>query len=118
LEELTLLHGSITYQRGCGSLLSTTLRWPEFALVRLPDETFRVEVADDLVAKFRKLDERRSWYEQHGVRFYDLLHGPPSCWAQLAGRLDKAVEQLGVEQAAWREVNAELEALRALATRV
>jgi hypothetical protein len=34
----------------------------------------------------------------------------------LAGRLDKATEQLGVELATWREVNAELEALRALAT--
>jgi hypothetical protein len=116
LEELTLLHLSITFQRGCGSLLSTTLRWPEFTLVRSPNETFQVEVVDELVAKFQKLDERRSWYEQPSMRIYDLLIGPPSSWSRLAGRLDKAIEQLGVELATWREVNAELEALRALAT--
>jgi hypothetical protein len=116
LEELTLLHLSITYQRGCGSLLSATLRWPEFTLVRSPNETFRVEVVDELVAKFQKLDERCSWYEQPSMRIYDLLIGPPSSWSRLAGRLDKATEQLGVELATWREVNAELEALRALAT--
>jgi hypothetical protein len=50
----------------------------EFALGRSPDEIFRVEVVDDLVAEFRKLEERHSRLEQPGMRIYDPLLGPPS----------------------------------------
>jgi hypothetical protein len=71
---------------------------------------------DELVAKFRKLEERCSWLERPGVRIYDLLLGPPSDRAHLANCLDDAAGQLGVELAAWREVDADLEALRTLAT--
>jgi hypothetical protein len=83
----------------------------EFMLGHLPDETFQVEVVDELVAEFRKLEERRSRLERPGVRIYDLLLGPPSGRARLA-------RQLGAELAAQREVDAELEALWTLVVRV
>jgi hypothetical protein len=84
----------------------------EFALGRSPDETFQVEVVDELVAEFRKLEERRSRFEWPGMRIYDLLLGPPSGQARLADHLDKAARQLGAELDAWREADVELEALR------
>jgi hypothetical protein len=62
----------------------------EFALGRSPDETFRVEVVDELVAEFRKLEERFSRFEWPGTRIYDLLLGPPSGQARLADHLDEA----------------------------
>jgi hypothetical protein len=53
----------------------------EFMLGRSPDKIFRVDVVDELVAEFRKLEERRSWLERPGVRICDLLLGPPSSQA-------------------------------------
>jgi hypothetical protein len=46
------------------------------------------------------------------MRICDLLLEPPSGQARLADNLDEDVGQLGAALAAWREVNAELEALR------
>jgi hypothetical protein len=52
------------------------------------------------------------------MRNYDLLLGPPVGWARLSNRLDEAAEQFRVELAAWREEDAELEALWILVVRV
>jgi hypothetical protein len=52
------------------------------------------------------------------MRNYDLLLGPPLGWARLSNRLDEAAEQFRVELAAWREEDAELEALWILVVRV
>jgi hypothetical protein len=49
----------------------------EFALGCLPNETFQVQVMDELIAKFWKQQERRSHLERPGVRVYDLIIGPP-----------------------------------------
>jgi hypothetical protein len=62
----------------------------EFVLGRSLDETFRVEVVDELVAKFWKLEEWCSRLERSGVRIYDLLLGPPSGRARLADYLYEA----------------------------
>jgi hypothetical protein len=50
----------------------------EVTLGHSPNETFRVEVLGELVAKFQRLEERCSCLEQPGMRIYDLLLGPPS----------------------------------------
>jgi hypothetical protein len=70
-------------------LLFTTPRWPklsalqtavysvvEFMLGCSPDETFRVEVVDEMVAEFWKPEERCSRLEWPGMRICDLLLGP------------------------------------------
>jgi hypothetical protein len=88
----------------------------EMALGRSPDETFQVEIVGELVVEFRKLEGQCSRLEQLGVRIYDLLLGPPPSRARLDDHLEEAVGQLGVELAAWREVDAELEALWTSAT--
>jgi hypothetical protein len=78
----------------------------------LPNETFQVEVVDELVAEFQKEEEWRSRLERPGMRIYDLPIGPPSGRARLANRLDDAIGHLGVKQVARWEVDAELDALR------
>jgi hypothetical protein len=40
------------------------------------DETFQVEVMDELVAKFRRLEELCLWLERPGTRISNLLLGP------------------------------------------
>jgi hypothetical protein len=47
-------------------------------LGRSPNENFHVEVVDELVAEFQRLEERISWLERSAVRIYDLLIGPPT----------------------------------------
>jgi hypothetical protein len=47
-------------------------------LGRSPNDTFHVEVLDELPAEFHKLEERHSWLEWSAVRICDLLLGPPS----------------------------------------
>jgi hypothetical protein len=86
----------------------------EFMLRCLPDETFQMEVMDELVANFQKPEERCSWLEWPGLRICDLLLGPPSGRSRLADHLDQAVGQLGAEMGARQEANAELEALQTL----
>jgi hypothetical protein len=49
--------------RELAALWLTVTSVVEFTLGRSPDETFRVEVVDELVAKFWKLEERRSRLE-------------------------------------------------------
>jgi hypothetical protein len=78
----------------------------EVALWRSPNKTFQVEVVGELVAEFQKLEEWSSFLKQPGVRICDVLLGPPSGRVRLADRL---------EEAAQREVDTELEALRVLA---
>jgi hypothetical protein len=90
------------------TMVSSTV---QFVLRRLPDQTFRVLAVDEVLAEFRKLEDRRSWLEWPGVRIHDPLLGLPSNWAQLVNRLDEAAGQLGAELAARQEVDAELEAL-------
>jgi hypothetical protein len=43
------------------------------------DETFWVEVMDELVAEFWRLEELCSWLERPGSRICNLLLGPPLC---------------------------------------
>jgi hypothetical protein len=50
----------------------------ELVLGCSPNETFWVEIADELVAQFWKLEELWSRLEWPSVRIYDLLLGPPS----------------------------------------
>jgi hypothetical protein len=87
-------------------------------LGRLLDETFWVEVMDELVAKFWRLEELCSRLEWPSVRICDLLLGPPLGQARWADRLGKVVRRLGVELVARREVDAELEALRSSVAQV
>jgi hypothetical protein len=75
---------------------------------RSPNDTFHVEVVGELVAKFQKLEERRSQLERPVVRIYDLLLGPPPGRARLTDCLDEVAEQLGVELAARQEADAGL----------
>jgi hypothetical protein len=72
----------------------------EFTLGRSPDKTFRVEVGDEIVAKFWKLEEWRSQLKWPDARKCDLFLGPPFSWARLANHLDEAIGQLGAELAA------------------
>jgi hypothetical protein len=76
-----------------------------------PDETFRVEIMDEVVAQFQKLEELCLGRERPGTRICDLLQGPPPDQARWADRLDEAVRRLEAELTAWRWVDTELEAL-------
>jgi hypothetical protein len=87
-------------------------------LGRSPAETSRVEVMEELVAKFWRLEEMCSWLEQPNARICDLLLGPPLNQARCADYLDEAVGRLQEELVARREVNAELEALQTSAEQV
>jgi hypothetical protein len=49
----------------------------ESVLGHSPNETFRMEVVGELVAKFWRLEERCSRLEWPGARICDLLLGPP-----------------------------------------
>jgi hypothetical protein len=68
----------------------------EFMLRRSLNETFHVEVVDEMVAEFQKLEEWRSWLERSGSRIWDLLLGPPFGQAQLTDCLNEAAGQVGV----------------------
>jgi hypothetical protein len=83
----------------------------EFTLGQSPDETFQVEVVDELVTKFLKLEERCSQLERPGMRICDFLLGLPFGRARLVDHLDEATGWPGTELATRREANAELEAL-------
>jgi hypothetical protein len=76
-----------------------------------PDETFRVEIMDEVVAQFQKLEELCLGRERPDTRICDLLQGPPPDQARWADRLDEAVRWLEAELTAWRWVDTELEAL-------
>jgi hypothetical protein len=83
-----------------------------------PNDTFRLEVVGELVVKFRRLEEWHSWLELPITRICDLLLGPLPGRARLANHLDEATGQHRAELAAQREVDAKMEALRTLATRL
>jgi hypothetical protein len=90
----------------------------ELVLGRTPNETFRVEIVDELVAQFWKLEELCSRLERPGAKIYDLLLRLPLDQARWANRLDEAAGRLEVELTAQRQVDTELEALRTLVARV
>jgi hypothetical protein len=46
-------------------------------LERSPNEIFHMEVVDELVSKFQRLEERLSRLEWTAMRICDLLLGPP-----------------------------------------
>jgi hypothetical protein len=81
----------------------------ESALRRSPNHTFRMESMSELVAKFQKLVERRSWLECPPTRICGQLLGPPLGRARLANRMDKAAGQLRAELAAlWSSLAASM----------
>jgi hypothetical protein len=90
----------------------------DLVLRHSPDETFQVEVMDELVAKFRRLAELWSLLEQTGTRICDLLLGLPLGQARWADRLAEATGRLRAEIVARRVVDAELAALWTLAVQV
>jgi hypothetical protein len=59
------------------------------------NETFWVEVVDELVAELRKLEEWHSRLERPGVRICDLLLRLPQGRTRLADHLDEAAGSLG-----------------------
>jgi hypothetical protein len=90
----------------------------ELVLGHSPDETFWVEIMDELVAQFRKLEEMCSWLERPDARTCDLHLSLPPDQAQHADRLDEATRRLEAELTAQWQVGTELEALRTSAARV
>jgi hypothetical protein len=83
-----------------------------------PNETFRVEVANEMVAEFRRLEELCLQLEGTGMKICNLLLRSPLNQARWGDRLDEAAGQLEVELVAQRRVDAELEALQTLAARI
>jgi hypothetical protein len=75
------------------------------------DETFGVELMNELTMNFWRSEELCSQLEGPGMRIYGLLLGPPSSQDRWADRLDKAALQLYEELVEWLQVDAELEAL-------
>jgi hypothetical protein len=75
--ELTMLWSIVSYDT-------------ERVLGRSPNETFWVEVMDELVAKFRRLEELCSRLEGPSAMIYDLLHGPPPGQARCSDGLGEA----------------------------
>jgi hypothetical protein len=88
----------------CAAVSSTV----DLVLGHSPNETFWVEVMNELVAKFLRLEELSSRLEGPGRRIYDMLLGPPPSQARWADRLAEAAERLEAELSARRLVNAEL----------
>jgi hypothetical protein len=74
----------------------------ELVLWHSLNETFWVEIADELVANFQRLEELCSWLERPSVRIYDLLLRPSLDQARWADHLDEAAIRLEVELATWR----------------
>jgi hypothetical protein len=69
----------------------------KLVLGRLPDETFWVEITEELVAQYQRLEELCSRLERPGARIYDLLLGLPLNQAQWVDRLDEAARLLEAE---------------------
>jgi hypothetical protein len=90
----------------------------DLVLGHSPNETFWVEVMNELVAKFLRLEELSSRLEGPGRRIYDMLLGPPPSQAPWADRLDMSASWLEVELPMRWQVDAELEALLTSAARV
>jgi hypothetical protein len=83
-----------------------------------PRNTARVEVVNELVAEFQKVETCHSKIEWPTAWIGDLFLGPPPSRAWLANHLDEVVARLKVEHATRWKVEAELEDLRSSATRV
>jgi hypothetical protein len=82
----------------------------QFVLRHSPSEAFRVDVVDEMFAKFQEKVER-SRLKKFVVRICDLILGPPSDRVRLADRLEEAIGRHWVEQAVRQEADAKLEAL-------
>jgi hypothetical protein len=63
----------------------------ESVLRRSPNNTARVVVVGELVTKFQKVEDRRSWLERPTARIYDLPLGPPPGRAWLADHLSEVI---------------------------
>jgi hypothetical protein len=83
----------------------------ELVLGRSPDETFWLEIANEMVAQFRKMEEQCSRLERPSTRICGLLLISPPDQAQCTDHLDEAAGWLEGELTAWWQVDAELEAL-------
>jgi hypothetical protein len=59
------------------ALRATVTSATELVLGRPPDETVWVEIMDELVAQFQKLEDQYSWLELPDARICDLLLRPP-----------------------------------------
>jgi hypothetical protein len=70
-----------------------------------------VEVVDELIAQFWKLEEWCSRFKCSGMRIRNLLLGWPSDQARLADNLNEAIRPPRTELVAWREEDPKLEAL-------
>jgi hypothetical protein len=90
----------------------------ELVLGRSPNKTAHPKVVSELATKFQNVEGHRSELKWHAARICDLLLGPQPDRAWLADLLDEVVGQLSEELAAWREVEAELEALRSSVAQV
>jgi hypothetical protein len=84
----------------------------ELVLGHSPNETFQMEVINELVVEFRRLEELCSRLEGPSVRIYDLLLRPLPSQAWWDDRLDAAAERLEADLGALWHVDTELEALR------
>jgi hypothetical protein len=91
-------------------LPSAILKW--LVLGHSSNETFWVEVTNELVTKFWRLEELCSQLKGPGARICDLLLGPLPSQARWADHLDEATRWLEVELATRCQVDTELEALR------
>jgi hypothetical protein len=105
----TEMAGELTVLRAA---VSSTV---DLVLGRSPGETSQVEVVNELVAKFQRLEELSSRLEGFGAWIYTLLVGPPTRQARWADHLDEATRWLEVEMAKQHQVVTEQEALRTLA---
>jgi hypothetical protein len=61
--------------------MSFTVEW---VLGRSSTDAFYIDVVDELVAEFRKQEERCLRLKKSGIRVCDLILGPPSDWVRLA----------------------------------
>jgi hypothetical protein len=82
----------------------------QFVLRHSPPEAFRVDVVDEMFAKYQEKVER-SRLKKFVVRICDLILGLPSDRVRLADRLEEAIGRHWVEQAVRQEADAKLEAL-------
>jgi hypothetical protein len=98
----------IEMARELAALRATVTSTVELVLGHLSDETFWVEIMDELVAQFRKLVVLCSRLEWPSARIYDLLLGLPPDQALWADRLDEATGQLEVGLTTWWQADTKL----------
>jgi hypothetical protein len=83
----------------------------ELVLGRSPGVTSRVEVRNELTAKFHELEELCSWIKGPSVRIYNRLLVPSPGHAHWANPLEEVASRLEVAMARQCRANSMLEAL-------